>query len=120
MEINNTFTYNLSDTEYLVFKTQRDDFELYSGHDGTSVNTKIATYKNNKWNFEDYHQQKLFWFLFNIYKNDFGKAFRQYTRSLNEKPKTYVIECAARRFNIKVTKLKRNITNKFFNLYPTR
>ena len=117
MEINNTFIYNLSDTEYLVFKTQRDYFELYSGHEGTSNNTKIATYKGGKWKFSDYNEKKLFWFLFNIYKKDFGKALKQYTRSQNEKPKTFVVECAARRINIKVTKLKRNISNKFFNLF---
>jgi hypothetical protein len=120
MEINNTFIYNLSDTEYLVFKTQRDCFELYSGHEGTSNNTKIATYKGGEWVFSDYNEKKLFWFLFSIYKNDFGKALKQYIRSLNEKPKIYVIECAARRFNIKITKIKRNISNKFYNLYPTK
>ena len=120
MEINNTFIYNLSDTEYLVFKTQWDCFELYSGHEGTSNNTKIATYKGGKWVFSDYNEKKLFWFLFSIYKNDFGKALKQYIRSLNEKPKTYIIECAARRFNIKITKLKRNISNKFYNIYPTK
>ena len=81
---------------------------------------EIATYKGGKWVFSDYNEKKLFWFLFSIYKNDFGKALKQYIRSLDEKPKTYMIECAARRFNIKITKLKRNISNKFYNIYPTK
>jgi hypothetical protein len=105
----NTFIYNLSETEYLVFKSQRDYFELFSGHEGSSVNSKLATYRGGKWFFEDFHQQKLFWFLFNIYKKDFGKALKQYIRSLNEKPKTYIVTCAKRKIDIKITKMKRSI-----------
>ena len=113
----NTFIYNLSETEYLVFKSQRDCFELYSGHESSATNTKLATYKSGKWTFEDYNQKKLFWFLFNIYKKDFGKALKQYIRSLDEKPKTYMVTCAKRRVEIKVQKLKRNWNNWFFNTF---
>ena len=39
------FTYNLSETEYLVFKTQMSHFELYSGHEAAGELKKIANYK---------------------------------------------------------------------------
>ena len=113
----NNFIYNLSETEYLVFKSQRDYFELFSGHEGSSVNSKLATYRGCKWYFEDFHQQKLFWFLFNIYKKDFGKALKQYIRSLNEKPKTYMVTCAKRRVDIKITKMKRNVWDWFYGTF---
>ena len=105
----NTFIYNLSETEYLVFKPRRDHFELYSGYEGSSTNSKLATYRGGKWSFEDYNQKKLFWFLFNIYKKDFSKALKQYIRSQQDKPKTYIITCAKRRFDIKITKMKRSM-----------
>ena len=113
----NTFIYNLSETEYLVFKSQRDCFELFSGHEGSATNSKLATYRGGKWLFEDYNQKKLFWFLFNIYKKDFGKALKQYIRSLNEKPKTYVITCAKRKIDIKITKMKRNMWDWFYGTF---
>ena len=111
------FTYNLSETEYLVFKPQIDHFELYSGHEAGGDLKKIATYKGGKWKFDSFDQEKLFWFLFDLFKADFGKALKQYIRSLNEKPSTYVITCAKRRFDIKVHKLKRNWDNWFYGLY---
>ena len=110
------FTYNLSSTEYLVFKPQRDYFELYSGHEASELK-KIATYRGGKWVFESYDQQKLFWFLYNLFKVDFGKAMKMYTRSLVERPKTYVITCAKRRIDIKVQKIKRNWDNWFYSFY---
>jgi hypothetical protein len=42
-------------------------------------------------------------------RKDFGKALKQYIRSLNEKPKTYVVTCAKRKIDIKITKMKRSI-----------
>lgn len=105
----NTFIYNLSETEYLVFKSQRDCFELFSGHEGSSVNSKLATYRGGKWMFDDYNQRKLFWFLFSIYKYQFGKALKQYIRSLQEKPRTYIVTCDKRRIDIKITKMRRNM-----------
>lgn len=113
----NTFIYNLSETEYLVFKPQRDHFELFSGHESSATNTKLATYKTGRWHFEDYNQKKLFWFLFSIYKKDFGKALKQYVKSLEEKPKTYKIVCAKRRVDIKITKMKRNWMNWVYNTF---
>ena len=113
----NTFIYNLSETEYLVFKSQRDHFELFSGHEGSATNSKLATYRGGKWLFEDYNQKKLFWFLFNIYKKDFGKALKQYIRSQQEKPKTLIFTCAKRRVDIKITKLKRNVWDWFYGTF---
>jgi hypothetical protein len=111
------YTYNLSDTEYIVFKTHNDHFELYSGHEGGGDLKKIANYKGGKWLFDSFDQKKLFWFLFTMFKNDFGKALKKYTKSLNEKPKTYVIKCAKRRFDIKVQKIKRGWSNWFYSFY---
>ena len=113
----NTFMYNLSENEYLVFKSQNNYFELFSGHAGSSTNSKLATFRGGKWIFEDYHEQKLFWFLFNLYKNDFSKAFKQYIRNLDEKPRTYIFICAKRRFDIKITKMKRNMWDWFYGTF---
>jgi len=114
------FTYNLSETEYLTFHTHRDCLEIYSGHDGATIKTKIATYRAGKWEFDDYKQQKLFWFLFGIYKSEFGKAFKMYIRTLKEKPQMYEFSCVRRRISIKVTKLKRNWENWFYGLHKMR
>ena len=73
--------------------------------------------------FERYFQHhlsniiKLFWFLFNIYKKDFGKALKQYIRSQQEKPKTLIFTCAKRRVDIKITKLKRNVWDWFYGTF---
>ena len=115
-----SFIYDLSSTEYLVFQTRPDGFELFSGHEGSPNWEKIATYKTGRWIFEDYNQKKLFWFLFNIYKKDFGKALKQFIRSLDEKPKTYIVTCAKRRIDIKVHKLKRNWDNWFYSTFYGR
>lgn len=115
------FTYNLSDTEYLVFKTQRDCFEVFSAHEGGGADMKkIATYQGGRWLFESFEQQKMFWFLFNMFKYQFGKAMKAYSRSLVEKPQTYVFTCAKRRFDIKVQKIKRGWDNWFYGLYSKR
>ena len=114
------FTYNLSETEYLVFKPNHNYFELYSGHEAGSDLKKIANYKGGKWVFDGYEQKKLFWFLYSIYKNNFGKALKQYIRSLDEKPKTYVVVCAKRRFDIKIHKLKRSWDNWFYSTFYSR
>lgn len=111
------FTYHLSETEYLVFKTYNNYFELFSGHEGGAELKKIANYKGGKWNFDSYDQQKLFWFLFTMFKADFGKAIRRFSKSLDERPKTYVFVCAKRRFDVKVQKMKRGWNNWFYNLY---
>lgn len=114
------FMYNLNDTEYLVFKTQLNCVELFSGYEGGGELKKIANYKGGKWVFDSFNQQKLFWFLFNMFKPQFGKALKAYMRSLDEKPKTYVIKCAKRRFDIKIQKMKKSWENWFYGLHPTR
>lgn len=114
------FTYNLSETEYLVFKTHQDHFELLSGHEGGSDAKKIASYRGGRWMFESYEQKKLFWFLYNIFKDDFGKAFKAYRISLKEKPALYEFSCVRRRFSIKVTKMKRDWNNWFYSTFYRR
>ena len=111
------FMYNLSETEYLVFKTQINCVELFSGYEGSGELKKIANYKGGKWVFDSFDQQKLFWFLFSMFKPHFGKALKAYMRSLDEKPKTYIIKCAKRRFDIKIQKLKKNWNNWFFDTF---
>jgi hypothetical protein len=110
-------SYNLSDTESLLFRTNRDCFEVFSLHEGAADKTKIATYKGGKWVFDDFNQQKFFWLLYDRYKVQFGKAFKAYNRSLQEKPQTYIITCAKRRFDIKVTKMKRNMWDWFYGTF---
>jgi hypothetical protein len=51
---------------------------------------------------------------------DFGKALKQYIRSLEGKPKTYMITCAKRRVDIKVTKMKRSWSNWFYGTFYGR
>jgi hypothetical protein len=105
------FTFNLSDTEYLIFKTHQNHFDLFSGHEGNSELKKIAKYRGGKWLFDSFDQQKLFWFLFNLFRPEFGKALKAYSRAIQEKPKTYMVVCAKRRIDIKITKLKRTWFN---------
>lgn len=115
-----TLHYSLSETEYLVFKTYRNHFEVYSGHDGSTEKTKIGNFMNGKWVFDDFGQRKLFFYLFNTYKNKFYSAIKTYNRSLVERPKTYVFVCAKRRFDLKVTKIKRNWWNFMYNTFYGR
>jgi hypothetical protein len=49
----NTFNYNISQTEYLHFKTQPNCFELYSGHEAGGQPQKLASHKGGKWVFDD-------------------------------------------------------------------
>jgi len=114
------FTYNLSDTEYLVFKTQQNHFEVFSGHEGGGETTKLGTFRGGKWIWDSFDQYKMFWKLYNLFTEQFGKALKAYNRSLKEKPKMYEFYCVRRRFSIKVTKIKRGWENWFYGLYPTR
>lgn len=111
------FTYDLSSTEYLVFKSHHDGFELFSGHEGSPEWEKIATYKGGKWKWDGFNQRKLFWFLFNIYKKEFGKALRAYMKSLKEKPTTWELNCVRRKISIKITKLKRGWNDWFYDMF---
>ena len=115
-----SFVYNLSETEYLVFKQHNDGFELFSGHEGSPTWEKIATYRTGRWIWDGFNQHKLFWFLYNIYKKQFGKALKAYLRSLKERPATWELTCVRRKFNIKVTKLKRSWNDWFYGLYYNR
>ena len=113
-----TIQYNLSETEFLVFKTFNDHFEIYSGHEGTTEKTKIANFVNGgKWVFDDYNQRKLFFFLFSIYKNKFYHAIKFYNKTAIERPKTYVFTCAKRRFNIKITRLRNKMFDSIYNTF---
>jgi hypothetical protein len=114
------FTYNLSDTEYLVFKTQQNHFELYSGHEAGGEPTKLAVFRGGKWVWDSYEQHKMFWHLYELFTDQFGRAVKAYNRSLKEKPKMYEFYCVRRKFSLKITRLKRNYTNWFFSLYPSR
>jgi hypothetical protein len=117
----NTFNYNISQTEYLHFKTQPNCFELYSGHEAGGQPQKLASHKGGKWVFDDFNQKRLFFTLFDLYRNEFFKAFKSYQRSLMEKPALYEFKCVRRRFSIKVTKLKRGWSNWFVDMfYPSR
>jgi len=114
------FTYNLSETEYLAFNQTREGIELFSSAEGSPEKKKIAVFKAGKWIFESYEQRKLFWFLFNLYKVQFGKGFKAFLKSSKEKPSMYEFKCVRRRISIKITRLKRNWDNWFYGLYPTR
>ena len=115
----NSFSYNLGDTEYLVFKPNGNQFDLYSGHEIGEAK-KIACYKAGEWCFDSYEQERVFWYLFSTYKESMGRAFRLYIRSLKDKPKMYEFNCVRRKFNIKVTKIKRGWSDWFYGLWPTR
>jgi hypothetical protein len=115
------FIYNLSQTEYLQFKTQKGYFELYSGYEAGGQPQKLADHRGGKWVFEDFNQRTLFFTLFNLYRNEFFKAFKSYQRSLREKPSLYEFSCVRRKFSIRVTKLKKGWANWFYNVfYPMK
>ena len=114
------FTYSLSETEYLGFKTQKDHFELYSGHEGGGEPSKIATFRGGKWIWESFEQQKIFWRLYDLFTNDFGRAIKAYNRSLKEKPAMYEFQCVRRKFSLKITRIKRGWNNWFYDTFYTR
>ncbi len=111
------FSYNLSDTECLLFNPIPNGFELYSSAEGLSEKKKVAVYKAGEWLFENFSQQSTFWQLFSMYRNSFGKAFKAYHRSLKEKPAMYEFQCVRRRFSIRVTKVKRGWWQWMYNTF---
>jgi hypothetical protein len=115
-----SFIYNLSQTEYLRFKTQPNSFELYSGHEGGAEPTKIASFKGGKWQWESFDQQKLFWSLYKLFTSEFGRAIKAYNRSLKEKPALYEFQCVRKKFSLKVTRIKRGWGNWFYDTFYTR
>jgi hypothetical protein len=115
-----SFYYQLNENDSLAFRPVGNNgccFDLYSKGEATAE-MKIAHYQNNKWMFDDEHQRSLFMKLMLLDRNGFQKAFKNYFRSFQERPSVW--ECAWRRFNIKVTKTKRKITESFYGGYTMR
>ena len=73
------FTYNLSDTEYLVFKTQQNHFEVFSGHEGGGETTKLGTFRGGKWIWDSFDQYKMFWKLYICLQNSLVKHLKLIT-----------------------------------------
>jgi hypothetical protein len=113
------FIYYLNENDSLVFKPLRNNaFELFTKGEATTE-TKIGMYEGSRWVWEDANQSKLFFHFLKNNSNEFGKAFKSYWRSFDEKPTVW--ECAWRRFKIKVTKRKRKAINSFYDtVYPIR
>ena len=115
---NMNFYYYLNENDSLVFKPMKNNsFELYTKGEA-STETKVATYENYRWIWEDSNQTKLFFHFLKNNSTEFSKAFRSYWRTFDEKPTVW--ECAWRRFNIKITKTKRKLTNSFYGGYKMR
>ena len=115
----NTFIYNLSETEYLVFKPNHNYFEVYSGHEASELK-KIANYKGGKWIFENMHQRQFFFLLFDQYKVQFGKAVKAYNISLREKPHLYEFRCLRSRVSLKISRIKRSLWQSMYNTFYGR
>ena len=112
----NSFSYPLSETESLVFRTELDCFHVYSKHESTQE-SHIATYKDGKWQFENPQQQQFFFLMFNNYKEQFGRAVKAYNRSLKEKPHLYEFRCLRSKFSLKISRAKRSFSNWFYGFY---
>jgi hypothetical protein len=115
----NTFSYPISETERLVFRTELDCFHVYSKHESTQE-SHIATYKGGKWIFENMQQRQFFFLMFERYRVQFGKAVKAYNRSLREKPHLYEFRCLRSRFSLKVSRVKRNMNNWFYDTFYGR
>lgn len=120
------FHYHLNDNDSLTFRQANLNeysfdfkrvnssgycFDLFTKGEATAEQ-KIATYKNNRWVFEDEQQRSKFLTLMLMDRKGFKRAVDSYFRSLNEKPTVW--ECAWRRFNIKITKTTRKLSNSFY------
>ena len=115
----NTFSYPLSETESLVFRTELDCFHVYSKHESTQE-SHIATYKGGKWEFENPQQRQFFFLMFNNYKEQFGRAVKAYNRSLKEKPHLYEFRCLRSKFSLRVSRVKRNVNNWLYSTFYGR
>jgi hypothetical protein len=114
------YYYHLNENDSLAFKPFGSNvccFDLYTKGEATAE-VKIATYQNNRWMFDDEKQRSLFMKLFLLDRKGFQKAFRNYMKQLQERPSVW--ECAWRRFNIKVTKTKRKLSDSFYGMYTMR
>lgn len=114
-----TFSYPLSETESLVFRTELDQFDVYSKHESTQER-HIATFKDGKWFFENLQQRQFFFLMFNQYRTNFGKAVKAYNRSLKEKPHLYEFRCIRSKVSLKISRVKRNMNNWFYNTFYGR
>jgi hypothetical protein len=101
------FIYNLNEMEYLMFQPTDRGFELFSGCTTSLYKEKIASYRFGKWYWEGFNERKLFWFLFILYKKEFGRAIKAYNRTLKEKPLTWEFNCVYRRIQLKIVKYVR-------------
>jgi len=118
--MNQTLTYAISETENLIFSGVENKFELYSKAEGSSREL-IARFEAGKWSFENEQQKKLFLALFDNNRVKFFKAIKVFQRSLKELPKLYEFTCLRRKISIKVTKLKKDISEKIQDIfYPYR
>jgi hypothetical protein len=98
------FSYNISDTDALFFKSVNNGFDLISKHEG-SEEVKIATYDSGKWIWEGNKQRSLFFQLMKIYPKEFQRAIKSYKKSLETESFFRMFTCAKRRFLIQIHKI---------------
>ena len=115
----NIFSYALSETESLVFRTELEQFDVFSKHESTQER-HIATFKGGKWIFENMQQRQFFFLMFERYRKEFGKALKAYSRSLKEKPQLYEFRCLRSKVTLKISRLKRNMWNSVYNTFYGR
>jgi hypothetical protein len=100
------YYFHLNGTEMLVFKTNKEGFELFSKHEA-SQETKIAEMKMGRWVFEDFYQRNLFFNLFENHKWMFGKAIKCYNKKIQIKSSKSIFNCFKRKTKIKFNKIKK-------------
>lgn len=117
----NNLYFKFNQLETLVFKQQEGNpahFDLYIKGEATSE-MKIATYKNSRWLFDDVRQRTVFLNIMISDRVNFRRAFKCYMKeAYGEMPTVW--QCAWRKFNIRVIKAKRRITNEFYSTYVMR
>ena len=112
----NQFVYPIADTENIIFSGTESKFDLFSKAEGGNQEL-IARFDAGKWSFENDQQRKLFLALFDTNRKTFFKAFKSFQRSLKEAPKLYEFTCIRRRISIKITKLKKSISEKVQDIF---
>ena len=116
----NQFVYPIADTENLIFSGTESRFDLSSKAEGGNQEL-IARFNAGKWSFENDQQRKLFLALFDTNREKFFRAFKSFQHSLKEAPKLYEFTCLRRKISIRVTKLKKDISEKIQDIfYPYR
>ena len=110
------FYYQINENDSLAFKPLDDNsFELFIKGEATSEQ-KLGQYINGRWEWDDDNQCHLFMTFLKQNEKAFTRAFKSYWNSDKEGPTVW--ECAWRRFKIKVTKYRREVSNSFYNIYP--